>query len=120
MTQVVLEKRTSEAITFDVDCTSALATAETISSAGTATADQGTLTLGSVAINGISVTYPDGTVAAIGKVLQVRISAGTIPAVSYLPDGRAGIRCTIRLPYTTSTGNNREATVLLDLTNTPA
>ena len=119
MNTTILEKRVSESILFDFDCAPNLSATETIVTAGPATADQGGFTFGSAAINTTIVTYPGGVTAPIGTVAQVRITAGVIPSGSVLPDNRRGIRCTIRLPYTTSTGNTREATVLLDLTDTP-
>lgn len=120
MNTFILEKRVSESILFDFDCTPNLATAEIISSVGAATSDQGGLVFGTAVVNTVPAVYPDGTTAVPGKVAQVRISAGLIPSGSVLPDGRKGIRCTVRLPYTTTpNGNTREATVLLDLTDTP-
>ena len=120
MNTTILEKRVSESILFDFDCAPNLSAAETITSAGPATADQGGFTFGSPTVNTSIVTYPGGTTAPVGTVAQVRITGGVIPAGSVLPDGRRGIRCTIRLPHVTSIGNTREATVLLDLTDTPA
>lgn len=113
----VLEKRTSENIWYSIDCTDDLDAAETINSITSIAADQGSLAFAGQVANTVAITYTDGRVAAIGKSIQVQISAGIIPAGQMLPDGRAGIQCTIRAKYHTSEGNDREATILLNLTD---
>ena len=107
----ILEKRTYDARIFDINCTDLLDTTETISSVSTIIADQGGLTFGSGTVNVASVTYPDGEVAAIGKVIQFEISSGRIPT------GLASLMCTVRARFTTTAGNDLEATVLLKLTD---
>jgi hypothetical protein len=107
----ILEKRTYDARIFDINCTDLLDTAETISSVSTVIADQGVLTFGTPVVNAGAVTYPDGEVAAIGKAIQFEISGGTIPR------GVASLMCTVRARFTTSIGNDLEATVLLKLTD---
>lgn len=121
MNTLILEKRTTESLLYDIDCTPNLAVTEIISTISAPTADQGGLTFGTPIVNTVTANYPDGTSAAPGKAIQVRIIGGAIPAGSTIPDGRPGIACTVRATYlTTPQGNTREATVVLWLTNTPA
>jgi hypothetical protein len=58
------------------------------------------------------VTYPDGSVAPVGTVIQVNISGGVIP------EGVTVLWCTIRGRFTDSNGQQQEATVMLNLTDT--
>lgn len=115
----VLDKRTAEVRWFDLDCTRLLAPTETIQSVSSITADQGGVTFGLPAINSVPIAYPDGRVAAIGKVVQVQISGGAIP------DGRPWLLCTLRpMLVTTVDGTNvynpaLEATVILRLIDNP-
>ena len=107
----ILEKRTYDTRIFDINCTDLLDTSETVTSVSTVLADQGVLTFGTASVNTGAVTYPDGEVAAIGKVVQFEISGGRIPT------GRASLMCTVRARFATSAGNDLEATVLLKLTD---
>jgi hypothetical protein len=107
----ILEKRTYDARIFDINCSDLLVSGETITSVSTIISDQGGLTFGAATINSIAITYPDGEVAAIGKVMQFEISGGRIPA------GTASLTCTVRARFATSLGNDLEATVLLKLTD---
>ena len=109
----VLEKRTSESIWYDIDCTNLLDTNEIITSVTGVTSDQTGLSLLAPAINPAPITFPDGVTAAAGKVISVQISGGTIepPQVNQL--------YTIRALFVTSESNTREATVLLNVTNLP-
>ena len=114
MNSYILEKRTSEAIYYDIDCTYILDTLETITSVTSVIADQIGLSLLGPAINPAPITFPDGQVAAIGKVISVQISGGIIPAP------QINQLYTIRALFVTTEGNTREATVLLNVTNIPA
>lgn len=107
----ILEKRTYDARIFDINCTDLLDAAETVSGVSTVIADQGGLTFGTASINGSLVTYPDETTAATGKAIQFEISGGRIPV------GVSSLMCTVRARFTTSIGNDLEATVLLKLTD---
>ena len=109
----VLEKRTAESIFYDIDCTNILDTFETIISITSILADQVGLIFTSNAINSSPVTFPDGFIAAIGKVISVQISGGVIPTP------QINQLYTIRALFLTSEGNIREATVLLNVTNVP-
>ena len=113
MNSYILEKRTSEAIYYDIDCTYILDALETITSISLVSADQIGLTLLGPAINPAAITFPDGQVAAIGKVISVQISGGVIPAP------QINQLYTIRALFTTTEGNTREATVLLNVTDIP-
>lgn len=67
---------------YDIDCTARLAAGETLVSVDSMTylptmTGADALTFGSTAINSSSITYDDGTTAAVGKVVQVRIFGGT-------------------------------------------
>ena len=109
----VLEKRTSETIWYDIDCTNILDTLEVIESITSVTADQPGLVLLAPAVNVEPFIFPDKMVAEIGKAISVQISEGTIepPQVNQL--------YTIRALFVTSESNTREATVLLNVTNLP-
>ncbi len=113
MNSYILEKRTSEAIWYDIDCTYILDTLETITSVTLVTADQIGLSLLGPAINPAPITFSDGQVAAIGKVISVQISGGIIPAP------QINQLYTIRALFVTNEGNTREATVLLNVTDIP-
>ena len=109
----ILEKRTSESIWYDIDCTNLLDTSEIITSIIEITADQVGLVFAAPAINPTAVTFPDGVVAPPGKVISVQISEGIVPS------GSANQIYTIRPLFETDEGNTREATVLLNVTNIP-
>lgn len=109
----ILEKRTSETIWYDIDCTQILDTNEIISSIIGINSDQNGLVFIYPAINSEVITFSDGSNAAIGKVISVQISEGIIPA------GTTNQIYTIRPLFTTSEGNTREATVLLNVVNIP-
>ena len=113
MNNYILEKRTTESIWYDIDCTHILDTTEIITSITSITADQEGLVFLAPAINVVPVTFPDGITAAIGKVISVQISEGTIPT------GATNQIYTIRPLFDTSDGNIRESTVLLNVTNIP-
>jgi hypothetical protein len=107
----VLPKRTAEARLFDIALVNLLNSGETITGTPTLSADQGALTFGAPVVNAAQAIYQSGLIAPIGTVVQVEISAGTIP--SYL----VGLYCTVRCVVTTSEGNTVEAAVLLNLTD---
>ena len=109
----MLEKRAYDNRVFDILCSALLDSGETVVSA-TVSADQGAMTFGAATINGSALTYSDGTTAATGTVVRVRISGGTIPAT------QGELLCTVRARVATSTGNQIEATVQLRLTDNPA
>jgi hypothetical protein len=109
----VLEKRTSESITYDIDCTNILDPLEIITSITSVLSDQEGLMFGSAAINLTPVTFPDNYFAEAGKVISVQISGGIIP------DPQVNQLYTIRALFETSEANIREATVLLNVTNIP-
>jgi len=113
MNSYVLEKRTSESIFYDIDCTNILDVLETITSITSILADQVGLVFSGQAINAVPVTFSDGYSAAIGKVISVQISGGVIPTP------QVNQLYTIRALFVTSEGNTREATVLLNVTNVP-
>ena len=113
MNSYVLEKRTSEAIFYDIDCTNLLDVIETITSVTSVLSDQIGLTFLGAAINSDLITFPDGYSAAIGKVISVQISGGAIPTP------QVNQLYTIRALFVTSEANTREATVLLNVTNVP-
>lgn len=114
-----LEKRTSENKWYSIDCTNSLDTAETISSITSIAADQTGLIFSGQKVNTSQCVFSDGTIANIGKVIQVQISGGTITIGQFLKDRRPGVQYTIRANYVTSKGSSAEATVLLNLTDTP-
>ena len=109
----ILQKRTSENIWFDIDCTNLLDANEIILSVTSITSDQTGLVFTAPAINSTPVSFSDGTTAAIGKVISVYISSGIVPT------GATNQIYTIRPVFTTSEDNIREATVLLNVTDIP-
>ena len=113
MNSYVLEKRTSESIFYDIDCANILNAIEIITSVTSIESDQEGLAFLGEAINSTPITFPDGVVAAIGKVISVQISGGVIPTP------QVNQLYTIRAIFLTSEVNTREATVLLNVTNVP-
>jgi len=113
MNSYILEKRTSESIWYDIDCTYILDTLETITTITSVLADQPGLVFAAPAVNPNPVTFPDKQVAAAGKVISVQISEGVIPAP------QINQLYTIRALFQTTEGNTREATVLLNVTDIP-
>ncbi|CAB5151434.1 hypothetical protein UFOVP148_42 [uncultured Caudovirales phage] len=113
MNNFVLEKRTSESIWYDIDCTNILDAVETIDTIGTIESDQVGLTFSGAAINPDPVVFPDKYVGAPGKVISVQIGGGIIPTP------QINQLYTIRAIFNTSENNTREATVLLNVTNLP-
>jgi hypothetical protein len=113
MNNYILEKRTTESIWYDIDCTNVLNTNEIITSITSITADQTGLTFSGSAINTAPVTFPDGVTALAGKVISVYISAGIVPT------GATNQIYTIRPIFSTNQTNIRESTVLLNVTNIP-
>ncbi|HEY9239659.1 MAG TPA: hypothetical protein VIP10_12525 [Burkholderiaceae bacterium] len=115
----VCDKRTTEELTFTIDCTSLLDAGETILSVAGITADEGDLVLSSAAKNTLPVITKDGRTIAAGKALQVQISGGVIPA------GRPWQMCYVRPQFSTTLDGSatynpkREATVVLRLIDNP-
>lgn len=99
-----LLKHAPESIIYDLDCTRELADGETITGITSVVADAITgstaPTITGAVVNAVAVTYSYG-IAAIGKVIQARIAAGSTAT------------WTIRAIYTTSLGNTRETVVNL-------
>lgn len=116
-----LEKRTYDGRLYDFPCAPILATGETITTINSITADQGGLIFGTPVKNSAPITYPDGSVAAIGTVIQVEISAGTIPTGSdSIGLGVPNLLCTVRARFNTSISPNQlEATALILLKDQP-
>lgn len=113
MNNFILEKRTSEIIFYDLDCTNILDATETITDIIEITADQVGLTFDNWAVNTVPITFPDKVVAAVGKVISVQIGGGIIP------NPQTNQLYTIRALFDTTKYNTREATVLLNVTNIP-
>ena len=109
-----LSKRSFDNVSCDINCSNVLAAGETITGTVTASvAPAGELVLGSPVVNTVAVTYPDGTTAAIGKVVQVRVSGGSIKT------GQDSQDYVIRLHFSTSAGNQLEAAVTCTVNDTP-
>lgn len=107
--QQVFEKRTWDQRTIVVNCTDFLDTSETIASIASVAADQGGITFGTPVVNATPVTFPDGSTAAIGKAVQVRVLNGAIPA------GQLTLNCTTRLHLVTTIDPQLEATFIVRL-----
>lgn len=111
----VLEKRTYDERVFDINCSSLLDEAETISTI-VGFVDEGgssanTFTYSSGVVNSSPITYPDGSTAAVGKVIQVKISGGVIPT------GMTKAYVTVRARFISSSGDKIEGTVMVKLTD---
>lgn len=119
----ILEKRSSDARRFDVDCSLLLGATETITSVGAPTATAtpavtGTaITFGSPTVNVSPATYTDSwgntRTAPAGQVVQVQISGGAIPSSARTQD------YILRFPLVTSQNPTVEATVKLRVNDTP-
>jgi len=109
----VLEKRTSESIFYDIDCTLLLDPLEIIETIISIDSDQAGLTFSGQAINPDSFVLPDGSIVATGKCISVQIGGGIIPTP------QINQLYTIRALFNTSENNTREATVLLNVTDIP-
>lgn len=113
MNNYVLEKRTSESIWYDIDCSLLLDPTEVILTIDSIAADQEGLTFSGQAINSTPVTFPDGYIARSSTVISVMIEGGIIPTP------QVNQLYTIRALFNTNENNTREATVLLNVTNIP-
>lgn len=110
----MLEKFPGENALFDIDCSDLLAATETITGTPTlaflpALTGGDALVFGVPTVNAAAVTYPDGSVAAIGKAIQVRISGGTSTSAS-VPRAYA-----ITATFTTTAGNTLVAKASLQV-----
>jgi hypothetical protein len=110
MSQKILEKTSTDNRVFDLDMSDLLDSAETISAIGSVTDDDMALTFGTAAVNPSPVTYPDGTTAATGKVVQVKIGGGS---------ASHGKNYIVRANVTTSHGNTIQAVAQLRVDDTP-
>jgi hypothetical protein len=116
----ILEKRSSDSRRFDIDCSLLLNVGETISSVSSSSASPATtppIVFGTPVINPSQTTYTDAwdntrTVPA-GQVIQVQISGGAIPSTARTQ------RYTLRFVLATSQNPAIEATVVLNLNDTP-
>ncbi len=116
-----LEKRSSESVLYDIDCSLLLAPGETISTVTTVAAEPATtppLAFGAAAINGAPITYTDPItgntrVAPTATVVQVQISGGSIAS------GKKVQGYVVRCKVATSLNPAVEATVRLQLNDTP-
>jgi len=109
--QIVIEKRSSENLLYDVHVEADLATNETISTITGLSVDSNPGTsltydaYGSWNINIQAITYKDGVVAKIGSVMQGKIGGGA-------QAGQASYTYIMRLLYTTNINSTpREATI---------
>jgi hypothetical protein len=113
MPQPILEKRTRDDRVFDVNCSQLLDPTQVITGLIEIDGDIDGLTFGSGTINPAPISYPDGTTAPTGKVLQVEISGGSIPIGASYTDR------TLHFILSTSTDPVLDATVVLRLKDTP-
>lgn len=112
--QTILEKRTFDALPFDIDCSQLLTPGVTIDSVVSIAEDTGQLTFGAPQVNTTPVVYAGPRTVGVGRVVQVRIGGGVIPV-----GARSSLR-TIRARLLTSTGDQVEATVQLRLIDAAA
>lgn len=113
MNNFILEKRTAEAVYYQIDCTNLLDATEVITGITSVTSDQSGLALSQFAVNDFPIVFPDNTTADAGKVISLQIADGIIQPT------QTSQLYTIRAIFTTSEYNTREATVLLNVTNIP-
>ena len=116
----ILEKRSSEQVRYDIDCSALLTTGETISSVTSVTADANTgtsLTFGTPATNSTPSTYTDTfgstRITPAYTVIQVEIRGGSVPTGAQVND------YIVRAKFVTSVNPVVEATVRLRLNDTP-
>lgn len=115
-----LEKRSSETVRFDIDCSRLLSPGETITSVTSSIASPVTtpaITFGTPVINPSPSSYTDqygsARTAPAGTVVQVQISGGAIAS------GRQVQDYVLRFLLVTSVNPAIEATVRLKLNDTP-
>ena len=109
-----LEKRTSETLRFDLIADSLLPAGATLTGTPVLTSEPDDLTFGTPVINAGAISYPDGSTAAIGTVVQVLIGGGEIPA------GETAVEYTVRALCSTSiSGEALELTARLRIDDTP-
>lgn len=106
-----LEKRTYDERLFNLSMSPLLSPSETISGVQEVVVDAGGVTFGTPAVNDQPVTLDDGTVEAIGKVVQVKVIGGMVPAGSRI------LRTLLRVRCVTSSGDKVEGTFPLKLTD---
>lgn len=116
-----LQKRSSESVRFDIDCSLLLSPGETISSVTSSAASPVTspaLAFGTPSINAQPSTYTDQfgstRTTPAGQVVQVQISGGLIPIGAIVQN------YVLRFVLVTSLNPAVEATVRLQLNDTPA
>lgn len=117
----ILQKTTRESAAFDIDCSDLLGPSEAITGTVTMSVTPATspaVAFGTATVNGATKTYTDretGAVrtAAAGKVITVTISGGKIPA------GLVMQRYVVRAVFATNLNAAVEATVLLEVNDTP-
>jgi len=114
MNTYILEKRTTEEIWFDIDCTNILNDSEIIASISSIDSDQAGLIFLGEAINPNPVNFSDGHQAKAGSVISLQIKGGIIQA------SQTNQLYTIRAVFVTNESNIKEATVLLNVTNIPS
>lgn len=115
-----LEKRSSESVRFDIDCSILLATGETINSVTSSSASPTTspaLVIGTPTINPSPVVYVDqfgsSRTAPARTVVQAQISGGAIAASAQVQE------YVLRFVMVTTINPALEATVRLRLNDTP-
>lgn len=111
---MTLEKYPGESTVFDLDCSEILAAGETITGTPAmsflpALSGGDALVFGAPLVNAAAVTYPDGRVVAVGKVIQVRISGGTAAT------DQVKRKYAVAATFSTSSGNTLTAKALLDV-----
>lgn len=111
----VLEKRTYDERTYDVDCVDLLGESEVWTSIASITSDHPHLVFGTPVINAAPITYPDpnGHTSAAGKVVQFSISGGVLGVRDSYID------CVVRVRGVTNQSPALEATVTLRLKDNP-
>lgn len=82
---ILVSKRSTETVYFDIDCTSMLG-GLTIAGFGSARSSPTGLTFGTPRTNTEEITYEDGAVVRPGKIAQVRVGGGSIPAHALYQD----------------------------------
>ena len=98
-----LVKHPSESITFGVNVTEHLIGTETVASVGTVTAESG-LTVGSGAVNSVSMVDTDGETCAANYGVTFTCSGGS-----------AGSNYLVTIPFTTSGGRTLYVVVLVQV-----
>lgn len=117
MSLIYLEKYPTESVTFEIDCSGQLAASELITgevqmSADPALTGDDALAFRLPVVNSSPITYGPGKTVPAGKIVQVRISGGSVP------NGQRQRAYSVLATFETSLGNTVVAKATLIVKST--